>query len=95
LHHVLYLITYCYVGDGGRDEIRTLLHPPIDTGLWKGVKKGFEDNREILNDTHCVKTISAIDTHVKYLQIIKGFRAATNERGCSLIEIEQFWENDK
>lgn len=37
----IYLKTYCYIGDGGREGIRECLHPPIDSGLWKGVNRRF------------------------------------------------------
>jgi hypothetical protein len=35
----IYLKTYCYIGDGGCLGIRSMLHPPIDTGLWEGVNQ--------------------------------------------------------
>jgi len=88
----IYLKTYCYVGDGGREGIRDCLHPPIDSGLWKGVKRKFPNQREILKDSHAVTTISKIKTHDTYLQIIRGFREASKQLNCPLIEIEQFWE---
>jgi len=89
----VYLKTYCYVGDGGREKIRDCLHPPIDFGLWKGIRKKFRGDNNILGNTHSVTTIAAIDSHEKYETIIKGMRAAAKELGCSLIELEQLWEN--
>lgn len=88
----VYLKTYCYIGDGGREGIRECLHPPIDSGLWKGVRKRFWNKKVILANTHAVETIAAINTHELYLRLIKGFRAATANLNCSLIEIEQLWE---
>lgn len=88
----IYLKTYCYVGDGGREGIRDCLHPPIDSGLWQGVKRKFRHQSEILKDSHAVTTISKIETHDTYLRLIKGFREASNKLKCSLIEIEQLWE---
>jgi len=91
----IYLKTYCYVGDGGREGIRDCLHPPIDTGLWKGVKRKFSDHPNILSDSHAVTAISSIKTHSTYLKLISGFREASKKLNCSLIEIEQLWEGTK
>lgn len=88
----IYLKTYCYVGDGGRNGIRLCLYPPIDCGLWVGVKRRFKDNKNILSYTHSTKNISAIDSYKKYIKIIEGMKSASAELGCSLIEIEQLWE---
>ena len=88
----VYLKTYCYVGDGGRAGIREYLHPPIDAGLWKGVKRRFQSNRSVLDDTHVVTTIARITSHDVYLQLVKGFREAATQLKCPLIEIEQLWE---
>lgn len=88
----VYLKTYCYVGEGGRENIRSVLHPPIDSGLWSGVGRRFRNNSSILNDSHVVTKIKDISSHAKYLQIIKGLRAASAELKCQLIEIEQLWE---
>ena len=91
----VYLKTYAYVGDQGRANLRGCLHPPIDAGLWKGVKRQFRGRDDILGDTHCVTTIQAITTPELYAQLIRGLRAAATELGCSLIEVEQLWEGTK
>ena len=88
----VYLKTYCYVGDGGRENIRNCLHPPFATDLWSCVFNRFYGNQSIINDTHKVTSIKAINTHEKYLRIIKGLRAASTKLKCPLIEIEQLWE---
>lgn len=89
----VYLKTFCYVGDGGREGIRDCLHPPIDSGLWKGIRREFKHERHILTDTHSVTSIAAIDSYKKYKKIIKGLKAAAKKLDCSLIEVEQLWEN--
>lgn len=88
----VYLKTYCYIGDGGREGIRECLHPPIDSGLWKGVNRRFKDNNNILIDSHVVTTIKSINSHKTYLRIMSGLRKASKELDCTLIEIEQLWE---
>lgn len=88
----IYLKTYCYIGDGGRAGIRECLHPPIDTGLWSGVKRKFKSDISIISDTHSTTSITGIDSHEKYLRVIRGLRNASYELDCNLIEIEQLWE---
>jgi len=88
----VYLKTYCYVGDRGRKGIRDCLHPPIDAGLWKAIKRRFKSDDKILADTHSVTTIAAIDSYDKYAKITKGLRVVAEKLGCSLIEVEQLWE---
>jgi len=88
----IYLKTYGYIGDGGRDGIRALLHPPIDSGLWSGIARKFKGNKAILKDSHVVEKIKDISSHEIYLQIIKGMRNASHELNCTLIEVEQLWE---
>ncbi len=88
----VYLKTYCYVGEGGREGIRALLHPPVDQGLWSGVARRFKGDESVLKDSHVVEEIKNISTHELYLKVIKGMRAASAKLACSLIEVEQLWE---
>lgn len=88
----VYLKTYCYVADGGREGIRNCLHPPIDSGLWKGVRRNFKHDNKTLADIQRVKTIAAIDSYEKYERIVRGLKAVAEKVSCSLIEVEQFWE---
>ena len=37
----VYLKTSVYAGGLGRSELVTAIHPPIDGGLWVGLKKPF------------------------------------------------------
>jgi hypothetical protein len=75
--------------------LRECLHPPIDSGLWKGVRRRFQGRKDILALTHCVTTIGAIDTYEKYTVIIKGLRIVAQELKCRLIEVEQLWEGTR
>ncbi|MED5603176.1 MAG: hypothetical protein VX935_12235 [Pseudomonadota bacterium] len=88
----VYLKTYAYVGDGGRDGLRDCLHPPIDASLWRGVKRKFTGRNDILNKSHAITRIASITSHDKYLVLIDGLREASHQLNCSLIEIEQLWE---
>jgi hypothetical protein len=87
----IYLKTFAYVGDGGRPNLRPVLHPPIDGGLWRGVRQRFCGCRNILDRTHCVQSIAAIDTHERHLRIIGKLRLVADQLGCVLIEVEQLW----
>lgn len=88
----VYLKTRCYVGGEGRPGLADVIHPPIDGGLWLGLKRQFEDRPEILDRSNCVTKIKDIESHDCYEKIIDGCRLAAAALGCRLIEIEQLWD---
>lgn len=88
----VYLKTYAYVGDQGRPNLRMCLHPPIDQGLWTGIARRFPDRQDILNDTHHVTRINAINSIDSYRRLLRGLRAASAALDCALIEVEQLWQ---
>jgi hypothetical protein len=67
------------------------IHPPIDAGLWLGLRRKFSDRSDILNRTHCVQKIKDIVDYATYRCIIDGCRDAARAVDCKLIEVEQFW----
>lgn len=85
----VFLKTAVYVGDLGRDGLRVALHPPIDSGLRKGLKKHFA-GQDFLKDVLVVGAIGHITSYATYRTIIKGCREAAREQQCALIELEQF-----
>jgi hypothetical protein len=87
----VYLKTAAYVGELGRPGLRDALHPPIDAGLRKGLVKRFRGRSEILDEICCFLRIKDITKYPIYRRIIAGCRAAAQEVGCPLIEVEQFW----
>ena len=87
----VYLKTAGYVGRMGRPGLKKSLHPPIDGGLWKGLRKRFREQPAILDEVCCVDTINGICEYATYCRIIKGCRMAAEELGCLLIEVEQLW----
>ena len=87
----VYLKTRAYIGAQGRHHLSEALHPPIDAGLWLGLRRRFADRPDILEHTHCVETIRAIVDYECYERIIRGCRLAAAELGCKLIEVEQLW----
>jgi hypothetical protein len=88
----VYLKTAGYVGGLGRPGLAQLLHPPIDAGLWSGLKRRFADRADLLAKTHAVTQIKAIRDYATYDTIMTGCRAAADDLGCLLIEVEQLWE---
>lgn len=89
----VYLKTAVYVGDLGSPNLRTLIHPPIDGGLWRGIERRFSLHKpEIIIKTHTVQSIKAITNYEIYACVISGCRLAATELDCSLLEIEQLWE---
>jgi len=87
----VYLKTRAYVGAEGRPGLNDAIHPPIDAGLWLGIKRRFPDRGDILVLSHCVTKIKDIDRYPRYRLIIDGCRIVAAELGCSLIEVEQLW----
>jgi len=65
--------------------------PPIDAGLWEGLAQRFRGRSDILGEACCVRRIKDITDYPIYRRIIAGCRTATQELGCSLIEVEQLW----
>lgn len=87
----VYLKTRCYVGAQGRHHLADAIHPPIDSGLWLGLRRRFADRPDILDRSNCVDRIKNIADYECYARIIDGCRAAARELGCRLIEVEQLW----
>ena len=76
----IYLKTYCYIGDGGRDGIKNVLHPPIDNILWKGIDNTFpipnkdEDIRKIRWHTDCLRFMHSSDNRIKNITSYEIYR---------------------
>jgi hypothetical protein len=87
----VYLKTRGYVAAQGRTGLSDVLHPPIDAGLWLGLRRRFRQRPDILADTHCVQQIADIREYDCYERIIRGCRAAADLLDCRLIEVEQLW----
>ena len=87
----VYLKTRCCIGAQGRHHLREAIHPPIDAGLWLGLRRRFGDRVDILGRSNCVERIKDIVDYGCYERIIDGCRAAAKELGCYLIEVEQLW----
>ncbi|MFP5354649.1 MAG: hypothetical protein ACLGIK_05770 [Gemmatimonadota bacterium] len=91
----IYLKTAAYVAGRGRSGLHELLHPPIDAGLWAGIRSFCSDDAGILERTHCVTRIKDIvDYDEHYSRIIAGCRAVAVQLGCALIEVESLWRPD-
>jgi len=88
----VYLKTTSYVGGLGRPGLSSVIHPPIDGGLWAGLERRFRDHPKILAKTHVVSRIKNIRNYETYETIIAGCRDASVVLGCLLIEVEQLWD---
>nr|MBA3560844.1 hypothetical protein [Gemmatimonadaceae bacterium] len=87
----VYLKTRCYVGAEGRHDLSKAIHPPIDGGLWLGLKRHFGERSDILDRSNCVERIKDINEYDCYERIIDGCRDAATELGCKLIEVDHLW----
>ena len=88
----IYLKTMVYLAGMGRPGLIQCIHPPIDSGLWKGIFTEYRHRRDIISKTHIVNRIKDIDAYDKYMTIIEGCRLIATVRGCHLIEVEELWQ---
>ena len=87
----IYLKTRVYVGAQGRPHLSEVIHPPIDAGLWVGLKRRFPNRPDIIERTNCVERIKNIVDYECYSRIIDGCRDAAKALDCDLIEVDQLW----
>lgn len=87
----VYLKSMVYSAGVGRKGLARLIHPPIDNGLWQGIKKEFSSQKAIIDLTHHQSRIKNIKTYKDYQRIIKGMRMIADKKGIDLIEVEQYW----
>ena len=89
----VYLKTRVYIGGQGRHHLKEMIHPPIDAGLWLGLKRRFpESARHLDRDPLCQSDAERASlTTSCYRRIIDGCRAAAKAIDCELIEVEQLW----
>jgi hypothetical protein len=88
----VYLKTRVYIAREGRVGLIECIHPPIDNGLWKGIKEYYGNEPAIINKTHIVSGIKDINTYQIYKTIIEGCRLIAQKRKCYLIEVEELWQ---
>ena len=88
----VFLKTAVYAGGLGREGLRDVLHPPLDNGLRRGLRKHFmaccPDRPDLLVEVD-FGAISAIRDYDRYRRVIAGCRLAASCLECSLIEVEQ------
>ncbi len=88
----VYLKTMTYIGRIGRPNLDSLIHPPIDGGLWDGIKTKYGNYHEIINCTHKVSRILNIESYETYSKILNGIKMIRDMEGWKLIEVEKVWE---
>ncbi len=81
-----------YLAGVGRPGLVQCIHPPIDNGLWEGIRSEYGHRPDIISKTHVVNRIKDIDTYDKYRTIISGCQLIAQDRSCHLIEVEQLWQ---
>lgn len=91
----VYLKSLVYMAREGRIGLIECIHPPIDNGLWNGIKQEYPNEDIIIGKTHIVSKIKDIDNYSTYKTIIDGCRLISKKRNCSLIEVEELWQGTK
>ena len=87
----IYLKTACYLAGYGREGLDQVIHPPLDNRLMRNLKPAFWGHPEIAGGLRHVRSIGAMDDD-DYLAIIAACRLIADELGCSLFEVEQFFD---
>lgn len=88
----VYLKTACYVGKNGRPGLEQLLHPPLDSKLWSGIKNCRRNAYDRLLKCRCIGAIKSIRSLNDYRRIVRHLRSLAKDEGCSLVELEKFWK---
>ena len=86
------LKTRCYLGGYGRDGLSEVIHPPIDDGLTRGLKREFARVPDIRRDLDQVPEMRDMNAYADYERLIGICKRVARISGCSLLESEQFWE---
>ena len=85
----VFLKTAVYAGGLGRKGLCDVLHPPLDNGLKKGLKKLFHGRPDMIEKVD-FGAIRDIKCYTRYRTVIEGCCVAAKELDeCSLIEVEQ------
>ena len=87
----VYLKTRVYLAGDGSPSLVACIHPPIDTGLWQGIKAHYRNEPAIYAKTHIVTRIKHIADYPTYRTIIEGCRLIAKKRNHLLIEVEELW----
>jgi len=81
------LKTRVYLAGEGRKGLVSVIHPPIDTALQKGLKKHFP-----LRPWRKMTIKSIRSYHDDYMPFIKECRSLAEEERCLPIELEWYWQ---
>jgi len=83
----VYLKARVYLAGEGRKGLVSVIHPPIDTGLQKGLKKNFP-RRPWKQMT--IKSIQSYQDD--YMPFIRQCRSLAEEVSCLPIEVDWYWQ---
>lgn len=87
----VYLKSMTYLSGIGRPNLVKYIHPPIDSGLWNGLKDFCKDHAEIRSNVYYKTRIKDITRLDDYQKIINGCRQVAKEEAFLLIEVEKYW----
>ena len=86
----VYLKTRCYLSGFGRDGLSRVIHPPIDNDLIESLKTQFRSEPEIKRGLDRFDTISRMNFG-DYEAIIRSCELVAQIDGCTLFEVELYW----
>jgi hypothetical protein len=83
----VYLKTRVYLAGEGRDGLLAAIHPPIDSGLVKGLKKSFPERPWMIKQ---IKNVHSYEGD--YFPFIEECRSLAKAKGFLPIEVEYYWQ---
>jgi len=83
----VYLKTRVYLAGEGREGLVAAIHPPIDNGLVRGLKRNFPKGAW---EIQSIKGITSYQDH--YIPFICQCGEVTQKKGWLLIEVEFYWQ---
>jgi len=87
----IYLKTRVYLAGQGRPKLVEFIHPPIDSGLWQGIKEEYGNDKAIWRKVKQMKPIQAIINYTTYEEVIEGCRLVAKLRQILLVEVDELW----
>ena len=87
----VYLKTSCYLAGFGREGLEGVIHPPIDNVLISSLKKHFRQYPVIYAVLSTFRGIGSL-TSDDYERLIDCFGRISEYEGCSLFEVEQYFQ---
>ena len=86
----IYLKTTCYLAGFGREHLDNMVHPALDNNLVRNLREEFQGSPHLVQGLQSFSGIGSL-SETDYHACIESCKLITDQLGCKLIEVEQFW----